>query len=382
MTLRIAFDVIPRCIVKPATRRRALRLLTLGLALCASWGVGAKTVYVDNVLGDDALDGASVALADGSGPVQTFERAVGLLEPGDLLSIAANAQPYREGLVLRLKGTPESPIVIEGNGAVIDLGRYVSPSEWTLSGAYAVIPFSQDLNKQSAFIYVHGRPIARMLSPLPEGEIAPDFTVSDAEPGHLAVRFPGGVLPGEGEAYMVSGYECVGLTGAEYITIRNLHVRGALNDGFGLHGPCVGIRVEDCSAILCGDEGASSHGKGQADFIDCLFAWNGSWSAGVTDVHETRTTYTRCVSAFGRGAAFSLRGADHRAIDCYALGNGRPHETGLAKEPSVAEYVQFIDIPDEAAAYAKVLELAATDDKMRRLRDAAQEIGWAPMDAP
>ncbi len=360
--------------VNPPNTRFQIVLMMFVLMVFFPWKGFSKIVYIDNVTGDDQRQGTSLLLKGEEGPVRTFERAMKLVQAGDLLWIVPNQEPYREPLRLSVQGKPDAPITIEGNGASIDVGKEISEGRWTPAGDYWSIPFDQKLDNQSAFMFYRGIPIARPRKLLGPGELAPDFTVIDGEAGRLNVRFPKGMAPPFKGAYLTSGFECVGFTNAQHLIIRNLHVRGTFNDGFGFHGSCSGIVIEHCTAILCGDEGASAHGKSQAEFRDCLFAWNGSWSGGVTDVHETQTRYLRCISAFGRGAGFSLRGAGHQLIDSYAFGNDPAKRTENSSEK--VQVTNLVEISDPVKAMAEVRRLAVNNPQMARLAELAQEIGW------
>ncbi len=331
-----------------------IAVTALGLASLCS----AKIIRVDHVTGDDANDGESA-------PVKSFAHAVTLLAPGDTLSITPTKEPYRETLRLDIEGTPGAPIIVEGNRATIELGEDISDGPWTQAGEYWSYPTEEIAGKQAAFAFYRGNPISRMRKPLQPGETPPDFTIHDGEPGTVWIRFPEGMTPPFTGLYKPGGNKCVYLAGTKHVRIRNLNVRGAANDGFGLHGEVEDVIVENCTAILCGDEGTSAHGKGQAEFRDCLFAWNGSWSGGVTDVHETETDYIRCISAFGRGPGFALKGAKHKLIDSYSLGNDRP-EDKASLPPASVEKVNFVDITGDAAL-TEIQRLALENSHMAQL---------------
>lgn len=107
------------------------------LALFAAAGLTAATVHVDNVKGDDANDGSAER------PVASIERGLALLKRSDRLEVAPNGgKPYRRpypgavgrSLDIRLGGTAEQPMVIDGNGAVISGLSAVPADRWKEAG--------------------------------------------------------------------------------------------------------------------------------------------------------------------------------------------------------------------------------------------------------
>ena len=82
-------------------RRLVLRLLlTLSLALLAL-PAAARDVFVNNVTGDDHLDGSAPLRGDGStGPMKTIGRALAIAEKSSRIVLAKTDQPYRETLSL------------------------------------------------------------------------------------------------------------------------------------------------------------------------------------------------------------------------------------------------------------------------------------------
>ncbi|WOO41692.1 right-handed parallel beta-helix repeat-containing protein [Rubellicoccus peritrichatus] len=357
------------------SRRQSLFLSAMFLVLplmCLG-----KVVYVNHETGDNSWLGVSGKARAPDGPVKTFSKALSLLRPGDTLSIMKTEKPYRERMRLKIKGTAEAPITIEGNGAIIDLGSDISDGPWKKEGDFWSVNVDRKAMKsQWAIAFYRGVPIVMSKSTPFAGYGAEDFLVKKGEDGALLIRFPDGMEPPFTGTYLPGAEKGVMLDNAKYVRIRNLNVRGASNDGFGLHGHCEGIVLENCSAILCGDEGASAHGKSEAEFRDCLFAWNGSSAGGVADVHETVTSYTRCISAFGRGTGFAFKGKKHRLIDSYALGNLRWENAKNSLPKDRVEVVNLVEIPDGPEAYAKARELAEDNPQMKLLVELAKEIHW------
>lgn len=115
-----------------------MKLCCLTLLACSvlpSTMVLARDIYVNNVEGDDRSTGdmqnnSTVKM----GPVRTIAKALRLARPGDHVVLAGTGQPYRESVSLsgmRLSGAGDDlPVVITGNGAVLDGSVPVPDDAW------------------------------------------------------------------------------------------------------------------------------------------------------------------------------------------------------------------------------------------------------------
>ena len=117
-------------------RRYSTRLLATALAILLI-GVGptaARDIFVDNMAGDDLLDGTlPTNTSPGIGPMHTITRALRAAGAGDRIILANTGEPYRESVSLvgsRHSGNPVGPFRIEGNGAVLDGTAAVPPEAW------------------------------------------------------------------------------------------------------------------------------------------------------------------------------------------------------------------------------------------------------------
>ena len=95
----------------------------------------AGDIYVDNVLGDDVLDGSSTAVLDAAhGPFRTITRALReQATPGSHIILANSGQPYRESVSMvgsRHSNSSSQPFTIEGRGAVMDGSTAVPTNAW------------------------------------------------------------------------------------------------------------------------------------------------------------------------------------------------------------------------------------------------------------
>src|SRR5487761_688565 len=108
--------------LSPLATMRSPLLATVFLTLVGGAAAPGATVYVDNIAGDDLLDGRAAVSDAGSGPVRTIRKALRVVEAGDRIVLANTGEPYREMIGLsdrRHCGTAMSPFVIDGQGAVL-----------------------------------------------------------------------------------------------------------------------------------------------------------------------------------------------------------------------------------------------------------------------
>src|SRR5262245_47264223 len=103
------------------------------LVVFTASSASARDLYVDNAAGDDRANGLERNPSLEGGPVRTISRALELAQPGDLVHLVPNAEPYRE--TVSLSGGDHSgfgvrPFTIVGNGAVLDGSKPVPYSDW------------------------------------------------------------------------------------------------------------------------------------------------------------------------------------------------------------------------------------------------------------
>jgi hypothetical protein len=177
--------------------------LTVALLLCCVTFTPAKAqsptreIYVHPTLGNDAWDGSAATPATTTGPVRTFKRAAALLAPGYTLHLAEN-QTYREPLLLTSSGTPESPIIIEGHGATIDLGTDVTTGPWIADGDAWILDRAEPVWEkgavwQMARLYVGNRYVCP-IDPRNQNILKPGLVEQLAD-GRMRVFFPAGTSP-------------------------------------------------------------------------------------------------------------------------------------------------------------------------------------------
>jgi len=323
---------------------RIAPLLALLLAVPAM----ALELHVDPVNGNDDADGSPDA------PMQTIDQAVRRLsKSGGTLHLAEDAVFFERIRIVR----PGGPITIEGNNATLDLSIDISDGPWIQQDSAFILDREVALNTtrapwQMAGLYIDDHPIryrnTRRDEPLGPGLC--DIT----EDGRLRVHPPAGVDFSEAVIRLLGQGSAVEIGHAKAVTIRNLHVRFAGNDGFNIHGASPGILLERVSAGYCGDEGISAHTASEVTVRDAVVAFNNSKAGGVADVGESITTYERTASIHNFGVGFYLDGKSHRVSDCVVFGNRRPVDarsqdieiTGMTELETVK---QPLDTHDDAS---------------------------------
>ena len=239
-------------------------------------------------------------------------------------------------LILTKGGTPEKPVVYDGQGMLIDLGIDVSDHEWHKSGSLwtsqpgLLASHSQEprIAGQTAGLFVDGIPITiprdlesekqhpdrKSRCYFPPDQLQPG-QMGYADNGSLYFRWPKGVpqskpitLPPK------AGTNCVSIA-CSHIIIRNITARHAGNDGFNIHGHRKGIRLENVRALSNADEGISAHETVEMEVVGAEVAWNGSAAGGVADVNDSITSYRNCIIHDNAGAAFYFSGKSHSVTD-------------------------------------------------------------------
>ncbi|WP_395749014.1 right-handed parallel beta-helix repeat-containing protein [Prosthecobacter sp.] len=238
-------------------------------------------------------------------------------------------------LTLKDGGTPDKPAVFDGKGMIIDLGIDITSHDWEKQGDVWISrgPFEKHPpveDVQRAALFIEEVPIritrdrAAEQKSSEKGKVL--YTAPDSlKPGQMGFkadgsfyfRWPEGKSPGSAKIFLPPAglASCVNIA-CSYITIKNITALHAANDGFNIHGPRIGIRLENVKAFSNGDEGISAHETVQMDVFDSEIAWNGSSAGGVADVNDSVTTYTNCEVHHNTAAGFFLEGKSHRVTRC------------------------------------------------------------------
>lgn len=248
-----------------------------------------------------------------------------------------SAEIVREPLVLRKGGTAEAPALFDGKGMVIDLGIDVTDHVWQKRGDLWLATKSLSTWEPVApglftGLFIDNLPVGIGIdkeeqSKRDKGEHFRYLPPERLEPGQMGCtdsgliyfRWPKERDPTNSRLFIPPkpGTSCVSIE-CSYITIRNVTVRHAANDGFNIHGAFKGIRLESIRALSNADEGISAHDNSEMVVVDSEVAWNASYDGGVVDANNSKTSYDKCVvhdNLIGKAAAFKFFGGEHRVTN-------------------------------------------------------------------
>ena len=266
------------------------RFLLIGV-LCSIPTLGAASDwYVDNVGGDDRLDGTSPEhLGRHAGPTRTIAKALRISGPGDHIHLKRNREPYHESVTLfgwQHSGlNTQSPFIIHGNGAILDGAGPVDQKSWqhVKGDVYRFAP--SRLSYQQLFM--NGRPLVRKPSAngrIPELE-AKQWTLADSwiyfrtEPDHLAAEYP---LKYSQLQVGVSLYR------VHDVVILDLILQGFQQDGINVHDATRNVLLGRLNCRGNGRSGVAVTNAAQVDLAECVIGDNGEAQLlleGRSDTH-------------------------------------------------------------------------------------------------
>jgi hypothetical protein len=250
----------------------------------------ARTIYVDNIAGDDRSRGERPDNQVGfAGPLRTINRALRRAEAGDRIELANSGQPYRESVSLVGAGNSGSPLasfVLNGNGATLDGSRIVPTRAWQhfRGDVFRFLP--ERMGHQQLFH--DGRPLVQR--PTATGDrrvpelhalewcLAPGGIYFCAEPGRVPADYP------LSYAWLPTG---VTLYKVRDVVIGNLTVQGFQTDGLQCH-DAYEIRLAGITARGNGRSGIAVTASSRAALGDCLLGDNGAAQLLVEGYSHTR----------------------------------------------------------------------------------------------
>ncbi|MHC4399790.1 MAG: right-handed parallel beta-helix repeat-containing protein [Planctomycetota bacterium] len=257
----------------------------------------ARDIYVDNFAGDDAFTGQQPrSMSDMSGPVRSINRALKLARQGDRIVLKNTGEPYRESISVvgsRHSGYSARPLIIEGNGAILDGSAPVPAEAWEHYRG----PVFRFRPPRLAYqqLFQNDRPVDRVIAsresddPPPLGplqwclfrghvyfSVDPDST--DLPRGHA----------------LTHTHRRVGITlfHVDRVAIANLTVQGFQLDGINA---CNSAREITLSGVTCrgnGRSGITVGGASQVRIDACLVGDNGEAQLTTLPCSETQITNT------------------------------------------------------------------------------------------
>jgi hypothetical protein len=255
--------------------RALLSLLACACCLLLANTALARNLYVNNLSGDDRHDGrAPIADTQDHGPFRTIDRAMRAARKGDHVVIANTGTPYRESMTVqggRNSGLATRPFVIQGNGAVLDGTRDISPDVWK--------PVQKDLYRftpeyKSLLIFNGGRPAPRVR--------ASEDSLPSLEPlewclykGDVYFRGEENKLPEDYPLTQTSRQVGITVYEARHVFIADLVIQGYRLDGVNAHD---GTNHVELVGLICrgnGRSGISVGGASRLTIRACLVGNNG-----------------------------------------------------------------------------------------------------------
>jgi hypothetical protein len=248
-------------------------LLCLSLLLIAVINLPANEIYVNNLSGDDTLDGGEAKSAGtGVGPVRTINKALRIARPGDRIVLAKTSQPYRESVTLQggnNSGIHGSyPLVIEGNGAVIDGTQPLSEIAW--EHFRADVFRARNVIKSHQVLFLNAKPADRLrldvssnAQPVLERE---QYFVWDG-----FIYFRGGENKLPGDYATANAGHTIGLTlyDVHDVLIKDLVLQGFAYDGLNAHDNVRQVKLENIVSHSNGRSGFTIAGASQVSLDRC-----------------------------------------------------------------------------------------------------------------
>ena len=266
---------------------RALFVLILALTLTLSPPdrAFASDIYVDNLIGNDAFDGALERPVDtGSGPVRSLHRAMHLAGFGDRIVLTRAGSVYYDSLSLtglRHSGTSERPFTIIGNGATLSGARAVPPEGWRRAG-----PDLWKLTLTRKGFYRLMRDGQSLPELRPEANVNPLETLAAGQwtawRGDVYFRAEGDPPTTQSFAYSAD-QTGLSLYQVEHVHIVGLTLRDFRFDGLRAQNMCRSVTLEDVNCINNGRAGIAVSGSSRIEMIGGSLAENGRHSLLVSN---------------------------------------------------------------------------------------------------
>jgi hypothetical protein len=222
-----------------------------------------------------------------------------MARPGDVIHLLPKAAVYREMITLADK----RDLTIEGNDCVVTGADPLpsDPARWekvreglhrirlrrTMQDRHILVVDGKGVTMGRTKYMINRRPLREQypkLEDLKDGQFA--WEPIDNSAGWLYVKGPLDRLE-----WAVRPQGVYTNKEVHNITIRNLHTRHVLNDGFNIHGNAQGIRLFNVTGHECFDNGISPHGACSFTVQDSQFFRN---EMAVGNDFLTETHFLRC----------------------------------------------------------------------------------------
>jgi hypothetical protein len=246
------------------------RLLITVVITLIGFNAEAKTVYVNNTMGDDRFTGEREDFdVVEAGPVRTIKRATELARLGDTISLADTGVPYQECVSLTNKNASginaEYPFILEGNGASLDGRVTVEHEKWEhFKEIYKNVKDNPPEYQGDIFrlhvakyypnavcycmLFVDAMPIQNKSAEPMESPVG-QLNELDAAlfEGYLYFRPEKGKTPEDYKLEITALRTGITLNHVDHVVIRNLIVQGFQLDGVSLANSATNVVIEQCT---------------------------------------------------------------------------------------------------------------------------------------
>jgi hypothetical protein len=289
--------------------------------LVAIHSADAREIYVNNEVGSDQNAGTFEA------PLRSARQAVNRAGPGDVIHLLPEKAVFREMITLADK----RDLTIEGHDCVVTGADPLpaDPVQWeqvgqrlhriglrsTVQDRHILVVDGRAVTMGRTKYQITQKPISEQYpkpTELTDGQFS--WEPSDRGFGWLYVK---GALDKLEWAVRPQGI----YTDREVhnVTIRKLHARHVLNDGFNIHGNAQGIRLVNVTAHECFDNGISPHGACSFTVEDSQFLRN---EMAVGNDFLTETHFLRCTIGDSVQEEVMIIGGQHLFEDCRIRATG------------------------------------------------------------
>jgi len=251
----------------------------------------AKTLYVNNLSGDDRYNGRSENLTgEGLGPLRTIRRALHLATMSDTVVLADTGEPYRESITFfgrKNSGLAGFPFILEGNGATIEGAEPVPQHAWEPYSDYVLRFRPEGLVYQQLFR--DHRPLTRRR--VANAELGPPKLKPlewAMHRGHMYLRVEDAKIPKDYALSYAARRTGITLVSVRHVIIKDLIVQGFQIDGVNFH-----TSARECTllGVTCRGNGRSGLSVGAASRVainQCVIGSNGE-----AQVRTLPGSYTR-----------------------------------------------------------------------------------------
>lgn len=252
-------------------------VLTVLFVCTLSLSASARTIFVNNLAGDDQYDGTAGQRESGSvGPLRTLHRAVRVATFGDTIVLANTGEPYYEGLTLvgaKHSGNATVPFRIVGNGATLS-GLQPVPKECWRNHQGKLWSFEPE-QKGHYLLRKSGEAVERF--PVDLSQHRPD----ELPAGKFAVcrgRVFYRASPGEDvpalDFQIAQQTTGVSLYAVHHVIIENLNVQHFRIDGLNAHDLCRNVLISGISSMENGRSGVTVTGSSRVVLRKCAVTKN------------------------------------------------------------------------------------------------------------